>query len=707
MMVRLRCPECGYLQTLSEERFLSISDDFLTCPHCRAHVPKQWEPESEEAVPDEVRHKMQAFSRRILNGGNAAREVVHALESLVRRHGPVEESIKALGVGYAHIGETRKAESFLIQALSQNPHDPEALHSLMEILMSLKKYNEAVEVGRAIIDILGRRTPDEDVAFLAMALAGLDRKDEALALMDSFPDLAPRNQVVKQARRELTRGTAFGLAGLLGETGPLHRLFKGKGRNLLWPSSSTSGEDRSRSAGVPDSPPERTSVQRELTTPPPEPKPARKKAEKYRATLEYWIYAPAPAGPEWEDVMNALGERHPRKAERERIVKLLESLVERNDLTVDYILKEEAGDLFDYPEDLIPQNSRDLSDDDREVLLNAEMIVRIRLSLANYPGVEGLVFMVRFVEAVRGLTGGVVQDAISHTLWGTEMWKACVVNPKKNLLESHVQFEALDEGGVVWIHSHGMQKFGLPDLEIEGIPSRLTGVGHRLVILIGETLVGARDAGLDFSSPFSIPGRPIAFKVTTQPRDEEGHFPSGSLKIHPYVSGGDPGSPDAILTVLASLQERTAPAGSDAEGMTREPAEEDRSAVDDSGPAKDALRNMLLKAHRKARNDLPEFKKSFQETRRSGTHVHAVKVGFPAQDGEFEWMWVSLDAWRGKSLVGHVENNPVLRKDLQRGSRVQINEGQIFDWVVTHGGEIVKGPYTEDVEVSCRVPGQG
>jgi tetratricopeptide (TPR) repeat protein len=226
-MVRLRCPECGYLQTLSEERFLSISDDYLTCPHCHAHVPKQWEPDSEEAVPDEVRHKMHAFSRRILNGGNATREVVHALESLVRRHGPVEESDKALGVGYAYIGETRKAEAFLIQALRQNPYDAEALHWLMEILMCRKKHKEAVEVGRAIIDILGHRTSDEDVAFLAIALSDLNRKDEALALLDSFPDLDPRNQIVKQARKELTRGAAFGLAGLFRETGRLHRLLRG------------------------------------------------------------------------------------------------------------------------------------------------------------------------------------------------------------------------------------------------------------------------------------------------------------------------------------------------------------------------------------------------------------------------------------------------------------------------------------------------
>ena len=103
-MLQVRCPECGYLQTLSEERFLSISDNFLNCPHCNAKVPKEWTPQQEESVPEEVRHKMLAFSKRILNGRDVRLEVVYALESLVRHYGPAEETHKALGIGYALVG---------------------------------------------------------------------------------------------------------------------------------------------------------------------------------------------------------------------------------------------------------------------------------------------------------------------------------------------------------------------------------------------------------------------------------------------------------------------------------------------------------------------------------------------------------------------------------------------------------------------------
>ena len=147
-MIQVRCPECGYLQTLSEERFLSISDDFLNCPHCHSKVPKEWTPTEDESVPEEARHKMLAFSRRILNGGDVGRDVVYALDSLVHHYGPMEESNKALGIGYAALGETKKAEDFLTQARQESPADREIMRSMLGVLVAQDKFQEAVEVGQ-------------------------------------------------------------------------------------------------------------------------------------------------------------------------------------------------------------------------------------------------------------------------------------------------------------------------------------------------------------------------------------------------------------------------------------------------------------------------------------------------------------------------------------------------------------------------------
>jgi len=381
---------------------------------------------------------------------------------------------------------------------------------------------------------------------------------------------------------------------------------------------------------------------------------------------------------------------HREEEAGESIVDRLESLMDSKDLTVDYISKRDAKELFDYPDELIPRNSRGLNDTDRGILRDAQMIARPRLVLANPTGLDYLALMVKFAEALRAVIGGVVQDAISHTLWGTEEWKRRIVeHPLDDLVESHIQFEILDEGGAVWIHCHGMQKFGLPDIEIDGIPGELASAGLTMMIMVAETLLKVCEkTRLDVESPIDIANTPFLFRMEVAERDEEAHFPIGSLRILPYVSDYDPYSGDTVKHVLKMVMSRfrrQAHKGRKSEAPARSP-----QAQENAG-----LKERLLDAHNRAISELAAFKKSFQEAE-SSDDVHAVKIGFPVQGGKYEWMWVSLDAWSGASIVGRLENTPILRKDLSKGSKVRIREQDIFDWAISHRGGIVKGAFTEE-----------
>ena len=155
-MVQVRCPDCGYLQSLSDERFLNISEDFLNCPHCHAKIPKTWKPVEVESIPEEVRHKILAFSSRILNGGGITREVVCALESLVRKYGALENSFRALGLGYASVGEAKKAEEFLTQVHNQDPN-PAGAQSVRSIDALLHRRRRSCALFRpAKLPAIGR-----------------------------------------------------------------------------------------------------------------------------------------------------------------------------------------------------------------------------------------------------------------------------------------------------------------------------------------------------------------------------------------------------------------------------------------------------------------------------------------------------------------------------------------------------------------------
>jgi uncharacterized protein YegJ (DUF2314 family) len=693
-MVQVRCPECGYLQTLSEERFVAISDDYLNCPHCHAKVPKEWQPVPGETVPEETRHKMLAFSRRILNGRNVAREVVYALESLVRHYGPMEDSDKALGVGYAFIGEYKRAEEFLIRARLELPDDAQVLHSLIETFFAQEKYEDAVAVGGVLIQTLGSRARHEDVARLALALRSLGRSDEARQVMDSFPNLDSQNPLVKQARKGINRKAKSGLSSLFSETGPIRRLLHGASNMSVRKLGSPLGKISTKKSQVTKSPPvppvpEVTPVAGEVLAE------ITENLCRFPVLMEYWVYAKESATPNWEDIRHALADQLPDRDEREHTFLLLEDLVDKDDLAIEYILKQDAPELFDYPEEMIPHNAKDFGEDDRKTLTEAAMIVRLRLSLAKLPEADYLSFMVRFVEAVRALTRGVVQDAVSHALWGTEKWTANGVPSGKGILESHVLLEVLDEDGSMWIHTHGMQKFGLPDLEMEGIPAELLPAGRKLLGRAIEALRRLKDQEINLRHPLELPHTPFQVALEFRPQDPEGHFPGGSLRLMPHIPGQDPEEgttfEEALSLLVAQAPPKPPDPGLQVPEAPVENTEEKTPHVDQE------LREKLLNAHKKARKSLALFKKSFQEGTGAKAKVHAVKVGFPVLGGKYEWMWVSVGGWRGGSLVGHIENVPVLRKDLQHGGTVQISEDEIFDWAIAAEGKISQGAYTEGI----------
>jgi uncharacterized protein YegJ (DUF2314 family) len=698
-MLHVRCPHCGYVQTLSEERFLSISEDFLNCPHCNAKIPKDWSPQ-EEPVPDEARHKILAFSRRILSGRDVRLEVVCALESLVRHYGPQGEALKALGTGYALVAEYKKAEQFLVQSLKESEEDPEALRCLLRVQLAQKNFASAVETGLLLLRIEETNADDSDVAGLCMALTGAGRKDEAKALLDSHPRLSPKNAMVKQARRQVNGGSALGLLTLLGPRGPVRRfLNEARTRGLktlsrtaghLPSGSVTRGRERIARA---------SSGQAENPGPPKStaPRPSRRKA-----LLEYWIYTCAQEIPKWESVRQALVGQLPDQEIRETLFEFLDRCTENESLTVEFIRKSDAVELFDYPDEMIPQNSRSVGEQDRRTVRDAQMIVRLRLTLSDFSGFDYLVALVRLAEAVRFLTSGVVQDAVSHTLWGTEAWERVVQTPWPDTVESHVRFEVLDEGDSVWLHTHGMQKFGLPELEMEHVPPAMASAARAMSMLAAQALIKLRGQKRDVRPHLVIAGTPFLLRLEARPRDEEAHFPAGSTNLIPQRASHDSARAESVGDVLEAFSAYMPSLSAYSTAPNQDQLMTERSAANEDYHR--SLRRKLIDAHGKAKQDLTLFRNSFQQTRNGDDRVHAVKVGFPAQGGEYEWMWVSLDDWRGDFLHGSIENTPVLRKDLAKGGSVRISETEIFDWVIMRGQEVLDGAYTEQVLASDTAP---
>jgi uncharacterized protein YegJ (DUF2314 family) len=544
-----------------------------------------------------------------------------------------------------------------------------------------------VDVGVTLSQTVGSAIDDEDVAGLALALIEIGEKDEAEELFNSHPGLDQRNPLVKQVRRQLSRRSASGILALFRARSPvrwLKEVSRIESGSKLPPESRNAAKDNpKKDVGVSRSP---RSKQQSGTR-----RPITPKQSGIQALVEYWIYSPGNEIPKWQDIRSALADRKGGQEETERALVFLDLFIQNNSLAVEYIRKSDAKEFFDYPEEIIPHNSREVNDADRRILQDSTMIVRLKLSLADFSGTSHLSFMVRLVEAVRFLTGGVVQDAVSHTLWGTEAWRRMVENPVTFPIESHVQFETVDEGqGRLWLHTHGMQKFGLHDMEMEEVPAKLAQSGRAMMVLAAQAMLSMRDRGKNLQPPLAIAGTPFLLGLQKRPSDEEGHFPAGSVKLIPYSAKHDPQARETIGRVLEALVMYLPESLCGGAGKREE---EPETTPEPDGSA--SLKQNLLNAHKRARQELSIFKKSFQQARGADQLVHAVKIGFPAQGGQLEWMWVSLDAWHGEFLAGHVENTPVLRKDLEKGSMIKISEREIFDWVITQEGKVLQGGYTE------------
>src|ERR1700727_1042851 len=59
-----------------------------------------------------------------------------------------------------------------------------------------------------------------------------------------------------------------------------------------------------------------------------------------------------------------------------------------------------------------------------------------------------------------------------------------------------------------------------------------------------------------------------------------------------------------------------------------------------------------------------------------------VKGPFRSPSGETEWMWIEVTSWEGRTIHGILQNDPYLVEGLRAGSRVAVEEGSVFDYIV-------------------------
>ena len=97
-----------------------------------------------------------------------------------------------------------------------------------------------------------------------------------------------------------------------------------------------------------------------------------------------------------------------------------------------------------------------------------------------------VVFATRIARRLAALGDGVVMDTAAYRFFGPEGWPVEEPNPEFDVRE-HVQIHF--ETDAQWMHTHGLIKFGRPEMEIYDVPPELNEIAYGLLLDISQYVI--------------------------------------------------------------------------------------------------------------------------------------------------------------------------------------------------------------------------
>ncbi|MBN1421092.1 MAG: DUF2314 domain-containing protein [Planctomycetes bacterium] len=259
--------------------------------------------------------------------------------------------------------------------------------------------------------------------------------------------------------------------------------------------------------------------------------------------------------------------------------------------------------------------------------------------------------------------------------------------------------QSVNERGLGWTTTTGMPKFGLPNLQIEETPVHLARPLAAILRVVAQKLAGR-----------------VLERAGTEPAPRAGMLLDRTLTLHPAdvarAAGGGASSFRSARDATVGLA--YAPARPHREPfITVLPPEGFRGG---SGvwahdlvetltgrSARDRMVNLcaecaghgpIQQAHRRAVKELPDVKRRFREGLGPG-RVLLVKAPFPFGEGGIEYMWVGVTTWRGIRIQGLLTNEPAYRTDLRAGDPIELDEMEVYDWMIQASDGSRRGGYTD------------
>ena len=353
------------------------------------------------------------------------------------------------------------------------------------------------------------------------------------------------------------------------------------------------------------------------------------------------------------------------------------------------ITKAEAPDIFDTDKDGFILKG--LEDFELEQLKDSDRLFLLRYIGPNYDDKRHILFLMLIAELYRSRFNGIIIDNSTYVFWGEKTWlQEYFPNVLNNdyLVEYFVTFHeeiqnntAPDGEQLIWMHTHGLGRFSVPELEIINLRRDLWNVAFEIMIELAQDMIEGTiyNAGDVMFEQEKHKVRFVESKPFSNKNPMEHYEMGRALRLVDFADETD----TKLDTFLLKYDEYV---------RSQEIINiENDTELDDARI--DALKH------------LSKFK-DFWTANKDNTdeYYFLVKYGVAVNpdadeaDNAKEMLWLHVHDWKERKLSTIIDSRPLYCQQFQEGDSLAIEEKDIVDWCVyNYKGEMLLGGYVQRI----------
>jgi uncharacterized protein YegJ (DUF2314 family) len=327
--------------------------------------------------------------------------------------------------------------------------------------------------------------------------------------------------------------------------------------------------------------------------------------------------------------------------------------------------------------DRLKYSAKGLSDSDKDRLAESRAVTVLSFAGPGDRAVETNRLALALVRDLIAKVGGLAWDEDTREMFGQEKWakRALAFNDQIPDVTSHVAIHQYRDGELFRLVTIGMGKFAMPDVSVNNVTAGDADRMGDTVNLVCQTMLERGRLDEPGSLAVSLDG--IQHPAVRRAIDTD-VMPNAKRQASLVLADVKPEEGDADNRLFEivfpgpaiSLQERHDAVLLELYGAP----EEEVIEFEKHDPE-------MLAASKRAKKAAFRLRGRYADGPPFGERL-MVKAPFKTPSDNNEWMWLEVVRWKGGTIDGILQNDPVEVPDLKSGARVEVQADAIFDYLL-------------------------